>query len=187
MCPRTTSIASAAPGVPAPPAKPSPWSPPMNPDCSATSNEFYAAAFQPFRRRCSRWSSRRRRPLLTATGPQAIAPRATTIALRAAVLLRRRAKAVKAITGDVIRAARRPAAVREPEASVSSSAVASARTVWEPTLADSRRSPHPGSDASGRIPRSPAGIRACCRSRSACLRIRRHTRVRAASAGQCRR
>jgi len=176
------SIASVERAGPAPRARPSLWSPATNPDCCATSSEFYGAAFPRCPRLRSRLSSRRRRRPLTVIVGRGIVPRAIV-----KVTARRRDKAVRAITEDAIRVAHPPPVVQVPGASASSSAGVSAKTAWEPALVGSLRNPHPGSDASERTPRSLVSIRACCRSRSACLRIRRHTPVRAASAAQCRR
>ena len=188
MCPKITCIASAEPAEPVPRAKPSPWCRVTKADCYATSSGSYAAVFPFCPPRSSRSSNLRRNRHQAAIVVRGIGHKATERTETPEATARRRAKAARArTTAAATRVERRPAAARAREASASSSAVVSARTVWEPDLADSLRNQNPSSDASGRTPRWPVSIRACCRSRSACLRIRRHTRVRAASAGQCRR
>ena len=188
MCRKTTCTASAAPGAPVPPAKPCRWCRATSPACCATSSGFYAAAFRPCRRRYSRSSSRRRRPPRTAiaagNAAPAIAPGNRPSQGQGRPGQHGGARSAPRTGGRRFRHEKlRPAAAR----ALPLGALAPLRGAWAPARAGNWRNRRPSSDASGRIPRSPAGIRACCRSRSACLRTRRRTPVRAASGGRCRR
>ena len=197
MCRRTTYIASAVPVERVRTAKLFRWCHRMKPAYCATSSAYCGAPSRLCRRRSSKSSNRRRcqnvrktqsevaRPNRVSTGTAAaiIPAQHGAMAMAAAVQI----AAVHRAVAERVPALEPAAQARAHAASVNLNEAGSARTVSAPWCADSQQNLHPSSDASAHIPRWPADIRACCRNRSAYLRIRKNKPLRVASAARCHR